>query len=92
MALQLPYTSPAGTDYPTAYGRVSVVQIIRVPRSGMSVRYWIDLYADQAKSQAERASIGTVMGQWEQAGIQVTTAEVYAHAKTLPEFAGAADV
>lgn len=92
MALQLPYTSPDGVEHPAAYGRVSTVQIIRSPRANSRVRYWIDVYASAATSQAERREIGTVTAEYSQPGIGVTLAEIYAHAKTLPEFQGAADV
>lgn len=83
MALQADFTTPHGITVPSAYCRVSDVSL---SKDAMSFSLW--LYADKEKQPFEKK---TFTSSYDISGSNPIQ-QAYVHLKTLPEFAGAADV
>lgn len=93
MALLTPYTDAHGVDHPEAYGRINYYSASRELGQPAFVHYVIEVYASNAARRAGKRPLATVAGRmdYDDQG-PVRLSDIYAHAHTLPEFAGAADV
>lgn len=93
MALQIPYTDAHGTTHASAYGRINWYACRREIGQPALVDYVIEMYVSNAARLAQREPLTTLTGRMavDDTG-PVRLADLYAHAHTLPEFQGAADV
>ncbi len=93
MALQIQYEDAHGVVHSQAYARVNTYRVRREVGHPVQVEYLAEVYAENAARVNRKLPVGYVEGAMEYADTgPLRLSDIYAHAKTLPEFAGALDV
>lgn len=93
MALEFEYTDVHGVDHLNAYGRINYYAIKRELSQQAQINYVIEVFASNNARRNRRCPLAYIEGQMEyddQGPIRL--ADIYTHAKTLPEFINAIDI